>query len=179
MGRTALTVRQRIRTPAGRRGSSTLAAVHWDKVSRGELIAAASGIVLAVSLFLNWFSTDYSNRNSKINGKPFQTVTAWESERVISVLLLLAAIAPLILLWIIVREHQLSWPRGELTAVVAITAFVLIVLLGIVVRPGDPRDTISLEIGWFLALVAAIGMAVGAAQRSKKSGGVRKPPGTL
>lgn len=153
--------------------------MHWGTVRRGELIAAVSGVVLGVAVFLNWYSTDYKNPFSRIKGKPMQTLSAWDAERIISILLLLAAAAPLILLWIIVRQHQLSWPRGELTAVVAIIAFVLILVVGLVVRPGEPRDTINLEVGWFVAVVASIGMVIGAAQRSTESGGPRKPPGTL
>lgn len=143
------------------------------------MIAGVAGVLLAISVFLDWFASDYSNRHSQIDGKPFQTVSLWQNNKVISILLLLGAAAPLILMWIVVRRHQLSWPRGELTAVVAIVAFVLILVIGLVARPGDPRDTISLQVGWYLAIVASIGMVAGAAQRSSESSAPRKPPGTL
>ena len=153
--------------------------MHFQDVKRGEIIAALAGLVLAVSVFLDWFATDYSNRHSTIDGKPFQTVSLWENSKVISILLLLAAAAPWILTWIVLRRHQLSWPRGELTAVVAITAFVLILVMGIVAKPGDPRDTISLQVGWYLGLVSTIVMLIGAAQRSSETAAARKPPGTM
>ena len=38
--------------------------------------------------------------------------------------------APLILAWIIIRGHALAWPRGELTAVVALVALTLTVFRG-------------------------------------------------
>lgn len=176
MGRAAVTAGKVSGLP---RRSVTLRLVHWEKVRRGELIAAASGLALAVSVFLHWYSTDHHNAFSKINGRAFVSASAWDARKVVAILLLLAAAAPLILLWIILREHQLSWPRGELTAVVAITAFVLIIVVGFVARPGEPKDTISLQYGWFIALVASIGMIAGAAQRSTESSGPRKPPGTL
>ena len=94
-------------------------------------------------------------------------------------LLLAAAAAPLILTWIIIREHQLSWPRGEVTAVVAITAATLILYNGLIDRPGDPSETISLKWGWFVALFATLLMLAGAAWRSTEGGRVRKPPGTV
>ena len=50
------------------------------------------------------------------------------------------------------RDHELSWPRGELTAVVAMVALGLVLYSGIVSRPGEPRSQIALQIGWFLAL---------------------------
>ena len=153
--------------------------MHFGDLRRGELIAGFAGVVLAIAVFLDWFATDYSNRHSQINGKPFQTVSLWESEKVVGILLLLAAAAPLILMWIVIRRHKLSWPRGELTAVVAVTAFVLILVMGLVARPGDPRDTISLQVGWYVAVGASIGMVIGAAQRSSESAVARKPPGTM
>ena len=41
---------------------------------------------------------------------------------IIRYLLLITAVAPLVLAWIIIRGHALSWPRGEMTAVIAIAA---------------------------------------------------------
>ena len=44
--------------------------------------------------------------------------------------LLVAAVAPVILAYIIVRGHALSWPRGELTAVIALVALSLTFFVG-------------------------------------------------
>lgn len=152
--------------------------MHLEKLRRGELIAVASGILLAVSLFLDWYATS-SDRFATIDGRHPAIVSAWEHYTILRYVLLVAAVAPLILAYIVVREHQLSWPRGEVTAVVAITAFVLVLVVGFVTRPGDPRSQINLQVGWFVALAATIGMMVGAAQRTAESGRARKPPGTL
>lgn len=153
--------------------------MHPEKLKRGEIIAAVSGLVLAVSVFLDWYATDYGNANSQIDGHPKVDVSAWDSQSVLRFLFLAAAVAPLILVWIIMREHQLSWPRGELTAIVAITAFVLLLIAGFVAKPGDPTGTISLQYGWFIGLAATIGMLVGAAQRTSETVKVRKPPGVI
>ena len=67
-------------------------------------------------------------------------------------MLLIAAVAPLILAWIIVRGHALSWPRGELTAVVALVALTLTLFRGVIDRPGSPSGEISLGYGWWIAL---------------------------
>ncbi len=50
--------------------------------------------------------------------------------------MLAAAAAPLILAWIVIRDHELSWPRGELTAVVSIAALGLVLYSGIVDAAG-------------------------------------------
>ena len=94
-------------------------------------------------------------------------------------LLLAAAAAPLILAYIIVRDHALSWPRGEMTAVVAIAAFGLIAYNGFVTKPGAPTAEISLQIGFFLAIAGTALMLYGAATRSGETERKRKPPGTI
>ena len=68
------------------------------------------------------------------------TFTGWEVHTILRWLLLAAAAAPFILAYIIVRGHALSWPRGEMTAVVAIAAFGLVVYNGLIDRPGEPSE---------------------------------------
>lgn len=153
--------------------------MHFGKLSRGEIIGVFSGALLAVSVFMKWFGTDKSNGNSKINGMASVDLSAWQADHIVRFAFLLAAAAPLILAYIVIRDHQLSWPRGELTAVISVATIVLVLVIGFVARPGEPRDTISLEVGWFVALLASIGMLVGALQRSSRSAPPPKPPGVM
>jgi hypothetical protein len=83
----------------------------------------------------------------------------------------------LLLAWIILRGHALSWARGEMTVVTSIAAFGLIAYNGLVDRPGD--IAISLELGFAVALAATLLMIAAAAKRSSESGRPRKPPGTI
>jgi hypothetical protein len=63
--------------------------------------------------------------------------------------------------------------------VVGITAFVLILCNGIILgRPGDSVD-IGLGIGYFVALLASLGMLLAGYLRQAVYGDVRKPPGVL
>jgi hypothetical protein len=107
------------------------------------------------------------------------TESAWQVHPVLRFLLLLAAVAPIILSYIVARGHALSWPRGEMTAITAIAAFGLVAYNAFVSKPGDPRSEISLKYGVFIALVASVLMLVGAAQRSGEVERKRRPPGTL
>jgi hypothetical protein len=149
-----------------------------SRLRRGELIAAVGGLLLAVGIFLPWYRTSSDNANALIDGRRGD-LSAWTVHPIMRWLLLAAAVAPLILVWIIVRDHELSWSRGELTAVVGIAAFGLIFYAGVIDRPGEPRGEISLGIGWFLALLGSILMIVGAAMRSADTDKPRKPPGVL
>src|ERR1700749_4476393 len=148
------------------------------RLGRGEILAVVGGILLALGLFLPWYATNPDNANALIDGAR-GSVSGLSSHPIIGWLLLVAAGAPLILAWIVLRDHQLSWPRGELTAVVAMIAFVLVLYVGVVDRPGEPSGQIQLRLGWYLAVLGTVLEIVGGAMRA---GGVerpRKPPGVL
>jgi hypothetical protein len=151
----------------------------FKQLDRGELIAVIGGIVLAISLFLPWYSL--GNHFAKINTchGPNTTCTGWESLSILRWLLLAAAVAPLILAYIIVRGHALSWPRGELTAVTALAALTLIVFRGVIDKPGSPPGEISVTYGWFVALLGGVLILIGSIWRSRESAARRKPPGVL
>jgi len=149
----------------------------WDRMSRSEWIAVAGGLLLVVATFLPWYGTS-DNPNALIDGGRGD-FSAWDVHPIIRWLMLAAAVAPLILAWIVLRDHELSWPRGEATAVVAMAALGLVLYSGIVSRPGEPRSEIGLQLGWFLALLGIVLMMVGGAKRATEVERRRKPPGVL
>lgn len=153
--------------------------MNFKALDRGEVVAVAGGILLGISLMLSWYSL--RNRHAILAGcrGPNSTCTGWAALSALRFLFLVAAVAPLILAYIIVRGHALSWPRGELTAVVAIVALIMTVFIGVVDHPGTPPDEISVSTGWFIALAGDLLILTGAVWRSQQSGGRRKPPGTM
>lgn len=146
-----------------------------SKLQRGEYIALIGGVLLAVGLFLHWYATVGLGR---IDGRE-GAFSGWDIHPTMRWLLLLAALAPFVLAYIILRDHALSWPRGELTAVVAIAAFGLVFYNGLVARPGTSHSLVSLQVGWFVALAGTLLMLGGSALRSSNVERKRKPPGTL
>jgi hypothetical protein len=149
-------------------------------LDRGEIIAAVGGILLAVSLFLTWFTlgNSYAVLNS-CKGGPGVDCSGWNSLTILRYLLLLAALAPAVLAYIIVRGHALSWPRGELTAVVALAALTFIIFRGLIDKPGSPPGQISIGFGWWVALAGGLLILTGSIWRSRESSTRRKPPGVL
>jgi hypothetical protein len=152
--------------------------VERHRLSSTELIATAGGLLLLISLFLPWYGTDSANRFANIDGER-GTFSCWDVQPILRWLLLLAALAPFILAYIIIRGHQLSWARGELTAVVAIAALGLLLFNAFGARPGEPSSAINLEWGWFVALLGILLMLFGSAKRSSETERVRKPPGVI
>jgi hypothetical protein len=154
--------------------------MHFGDLRWGEVVAMIGGALLAIAVFLPWYST--GNANSSIGGHNHvanQDFSAWQVLPVFRFLLLLAAAAPFILAWIIVREHALSWPRGELTAIAGLSAITLILVKAFVFKPGEPSGQISLSYGIVVALIGAILILTGAFVRSTEIGKARKPPGVL
>src|SRR6201995_4702015 len=135
------------------------------RLGRGELLAIAGGILLALSLALAWYATNPGNRNAEIDGAR-GSVPGGASHPILHWPLLAAALAPIVLAWVILRDHQLSWPRGELTAVVGMIALVIVLYVGGVSRPGQPHGEISLQLGWFVALAGCALAVVGGALRA-------------
>jgi len=151
--------------------------MHPENLSRSEIVAAFGGLLLAVAVFLTAYSPS-DNPNAIIGGAR-EAVSAWEIHDVLRWLLLAAAAAPLILTYIILRDHELSWPRGELTAVIGITAIGLVFYNGVLDRPGEPSGQISLGVGWFAMMFGSLLIFGGGALRSAESERKRKPPGVL
>jgi hypothetical protein len=148
------------------------------RLHRNEYMGMLGGALLAVSVFLPWYGTDADNRFANIDGERGDQ-SCFDVHPILRWLLIAAAVAPFILAYIIANDISLSWARGEMTAVTSIAAFGLVVYNGIIDRPGEPSSAISLEFGWFLAVLGTLMMIAGAALRSSEHERARKPPGTI
>jgi len=159
----------------------TLRAVDFRQLNRGELIAAAGGVLIVISVFLAWYSlgNGFAHVGSCGPNAPNSSCTGWDALPVFRYLFLAAAAAPVILAWIIIRGHALAWPRGEMTAVVSVVSLILTLFIGVIDHPGSPPDEISVTYGWFMALAGGILMLIGSVWRSQESAPRRKPPGVL
>jgi len=148
------------------------------------MVAAA---VLVGSLFLEWYSLGTENvvRGEDVEawvcGVGNNSCTGFDTFPILRWLLIAAAAAPFILSWIVIRGHALSWPRGELTAIVGLIAFVLIAYNGFIDTPSQKDIQVNLTYGYFIALLASLGIFVAGGFRALESGGgaPRKPPATF
>lgn len=162
----------------------SLKRLHW-----AEFVGFAGSVILVASLWLKWFATDCvtnaaarrgedCNPNSVYNGERGE-FTAFETFKYLDWLLIAASVAPFILAYIIVRGHKLSWRPGEVTMIVGMIAFALIVLNGFVL--GKPGDTVDMhfEIGYLVGIVGAFLIMLGGVLRQALGGKERKPPGVM
>lgn len=154
--------------------------VDTGRLTPAEYAGCLAALLLVLSLFLPWFGTSETNENSRLAGASGgDTVNAWQTFALLDLVLVAAATAPFILSWIIARGHKLTWKPGEVTMVVGITAFVLVLCNGVILgRPGDTVE-IALEPGYLVALLACIGMAASGFLRQARYTEGRKPPGVI
>ncbi|HEV2874175.1 MAG TPA: hypothetical protein VGW14_03425 [Thermoleophilaceae bacterium] len=152
----------------------------FSRLSPGEFLGMGAGLVLLGSLWLPWFTTSADNPNSTLPGASGgDGATAWEVFGLLDWILVSNSAAPFILAWIVARAHKLTWKPGEVTMIVGISAFVLILCNGIILgRPGDSVD-IGLGIGYFVALIGSAGMLVAGYLRQAFYTTARKPPGVI
>jgi hypothetical protein len=149
-----------------------------ERLTVNELVAMVGGLMLAGGLFGDWYAS-VSKLATIAGSTGLGTYSGWDVHSILRWPLLVISIAPFILAYIIVRDHQLTWARGELTAVLAIVAFGLMLYVGVIDRPGDPPGQIELRWGWYVAIAGGALMLYGATRRSEETERRRKPPGTI
>ena len=154
--------------------------MNLSRLGRGEYLAVLGGLLLALGVFLpvvrDQPGQSQRQRSTALAGRS----RAGTALPILRWLLLAAAVAPLILAWVILRDHQLSWPRGEMTAVVGMIALVLVLYVGLVDRPGTPSgpDLAAVRLVRRRCSAARL-IVVGGALRASGTERPRKPPGVL
>jgi hypothetical protein len=154
---------------------------------RRTIIGGVAAILLLITiLFLPWYSLDHNPARDSgegfICGDGEYSCTGFETFPILRWLLLLFTLAPLILAYILVRGHKLSWAPGEMTMVAGFIAMVLIAYNGLLDKPGTATAEIgvSLDYGYWIALLCSIvisGVAVARAMAGQTR--ERKAPGTV
>lgn len=161
--------------------------MHFSKLSLSELLGMVAAAILVFAVFsLDWFSLGQTPGRRMgsdfVCGQDQYTCNGFDTFPILRWLLLAAAAAPFILAYIVLRKHKLSWAPGELTMVIGFTAFVLIAYNGIIDAPGNQTAEIGItkQIGYYVALAAAAGIAAAGIGRAlEEQGGTRKAPGTV
>jgi hypothetical protein len=154
---------------------------------RRTVVGGLASMLLVISLLvMPWFSLSHGPQHAGganfICGTNDYSCTGFETFPINRWLLILAALAPVILAYILVRGHRLTWQPGEMTMVAGFAATILIAYNGIIDKPGSGQSEIGVHLDWgyWVALVASI--VIGATGFSRSQAGqrkTRKAPGTV
>jgi hypothetical protein len=158
----------------------------FSRLDRNRVLLGGAGSLLVIVslLFLPWYTLTHTPelreaQGAWVCGANDYSCTGFDTFNILQWLLLAGALAPLILAWILIRGHRLSWAPGELTMVVGFTMIMLIGYNGIISRPGDTFG-VGLDYGYWLALLGAIAIAATGFLRSQAGQKrERKAPGTV
>lgn len=149
-----------------------------ERLTINELLAMVGGLLLGGAIFAPWYAA-VSPLAEIAGGRGVGVYSGWEAHAILRWVLLVMAIAPFVLAYIVARDHRLTWARGELTAVLSIAAVGILLYVGVIDRPGSPSGQIELRWGWYVALAGSILMLAGSALRTGETERRRKPPGTI
>jgi hypothetical protein len=124
----------------------------------GELIAAGSGLLLMIALFLPWYSRDTAIAGAVIS----QTWTAWQALLVIASLLFLIGIVAIAVPFAPkgFRSDRALLILGVLALILVLFRTIDLPLPDVDLVKGDSADS-GRGAGLFLALLAAAGVAFG------------------
>ncbi|HEX7244630.1 MAG TPA: hypothetical protein VF245_03585 [Solirubrobacterales bacterium] len=146
------------------------------KLSAGEKISTASGILLFVFMFFDWFGVEvsgvpgFSGTISGVGG------SAWDALDVIPIFLVVAILAAVGVAVVRLTDADLE-PAISLNTIVAVLGALafLLILYRIVDPPGGGQfggvsvDT-TLQVGIFLGLLSAAGIAYGGYSAMREEG---------
>jgi hypothetical protein len=134
------------------------------RVRFGEMIAAASGIVLFLSLFLEWYNVSAKSTFGSIS----QGVSGWEALSFIDILLfVIAVVAVAVAVTKAMNVLPSSLPASPGLILLGLGGFALLLVLFRLISIPDggagniPGVDVGRSFGVFLALLAAAGVTVG------------------
>jgi hypothetical protein len=149
---------------------------HLDKLGPGEKIAGGSAILLFIFMFFDWFGVEVSGVPGFSGTTPGVGGSAWDALDFIPIVLVITIVAALVMAGLRLADSPYEPSVPMSTAVTALGVIsVLLILFRIVDPPsfgsfGGVSVDATLDIGIFLGLIAAGGIAYGGYSTMKEEG---------
>lgn len=168
----------------------------------GEMIAAVSGAVLLLVMFLSWYKYDLKLGNGVADqfaksalSSVDTTATAWQAFGFVDIVMFLAALVAIGLAVLTMTQRSVALPVAASVIVTAIGGFALLLVIIRFIDPpgGNLPDQVEIkrQFGLFLGLLATAGIAGGGflsmreegtsfgdAAAAVQGGGASRPPAT-
>jgi len=146
------------------------------KLSTGEKISAASGVLLFVFMFFDWFGVEVSGVPGFSGTVPGSGGSAWDALDVIPIFLVIAIVAAVGVAVVRLTDADVEPPISLNTIVAVLGALAFLLILYRIVDPpgggefgGVSVDT-TLQLGIFLGLLSAAGIAYGGYSAMREEG---------
>jgi hypothetical protein len=147
-----------------------------DKLNTGEKIAGVSAVLLFVFMFFDWFGVEISGEGGTVSFGSGAGGSAWDALDFIPIVLVIAIVAALINVFLRLSDSDYEPPISMNVAVAVLGGIsTLLVLFRIVDPPGfgtfgGVSVDATLELGIFLGLIAAAGIAYGGYRGMQEEG---------
>jgi hypothetical protein len=147
-----------------------------DRLNTGEKVAAVSAILLFIFMFFDWFGVEVSGAGAFSGTVPGAGGSAWDALDFIPIVLLIAIVAALGLAALRLTDSTYEPPVPGSTVVAVLGAIsVLLILFRIVDPPsfgsyGGVSVDATLDVGIFLGLLSAAGIAYGGYSAMREEG---------
>ncbi|MBK5231131.1 MAG: hypothetical protein JJE27_08180, partial [Thermoleophilia bacterium] len=158
-----------------------------EKTTTGRLIAAAGGIVLIISLFLNWYTYKAGLNIAGVNSSSSTGISAWDAFSLIDLLLLVIGLLAIVPAALDVFDMEVELPVDMSVVTMAAGALaVLLIVFRVIDKPGPDVSVnipgveagVHLAFGLFIGLISSAAIAFGGFTQTSESGGVDAYSGT-
>jgi hypothetical protein len=131
------------------------------RLSAGEWVAAVSGVLLVISLFLPWYTS---------GGR---SATAWQAMTVDDVLMAVAGVGAVVAVLATATRAGIAVPVAYIVLAAIVGMVAAIVAIWRVVDPA-PAGEVGLGVGAWIGLAAALGVAGGSLAGARDEGPARR-----
>jgi hypothetical protein len=147
-----------------------------DKLNTGEKIAGVSAVLLFIFMFFDWFGVEVSGAGGFSGSVPGAGGSAWDALEFIPIVLVIAIVVALINAFLRLSDSAYEPPVSMNVAVTVLGGLsVLLILFRIIDPPsfgsfGGVSVDGTLDLGIFLGLIAAAGIAYGGYRAMQEEG---------
>lgn len=143
--------------------------MRFDRLSRGQRIAAASSVLLFIFMWLPWFGTkEKKTETGLVLPARNVTIDAWQSFQLIDLILLLAVVGTIVAVVQSIRRNDRNLRAAASLAVAGAGGLVTLLVL---YRVFTPLTSTSHRFGIYLGLLAALGLLAGGLMWAEEEGG--------
>lgn len=147
-----------------------------DKLNTGEKVAGVSAVLLFVFMFFDWFGVELSGPGGSSGTIPGSGGSAWDALDFIPIVLVVTIVVALVNAFLRLSDSEYEPPVSMNVAVAVLGGLSVLLILFRIISPPDFGSfggisvDATLQLGIFLGLLAAVGVAFGGYRGMQEEG---------